>query len=403
MQIHLPGRVKLALELLSRAGYEAVIVGGCVRDALMGTTPSDYDIATSATPEQTIEVFREHRQLHSGLKHGTVAVQIEEDFLEITSYRQDGNYSDGRHPDRVEFVPSLSEDLKRRDFTINAMAYSPKTGLVDQHSGLRDLNNKLVRSVGDARLRFEEDALRIMRGLRFASVLGFGIEEGTYRAMWAQRQRLKMVSAERVAIELRKLICGKAVTQVLAGTRELMAVCMPQMSRLTPSQYCENLDSIAAVDGFETRMAALCFGMNIESVDTMLSDLRLSNAEKGSVRATLMCMDAVEPDMADSDLCRLLGRAGRRVSEDALAIFKARGQGWSRDLQARLSRMIDQNRCCTIGQLRVDGQDLLDAGAQGKQVGQLLNALLDKVIEEKLPNERGALLSKARAWLEISR
>ncbi len=399
MQIELPERVRLALMLLNQAGYEAVIVGGCVRDALMGMTPSDYDIATSATPDQTIRVFDEFRQLHNGLKHGTVAVQIENEFLEITSYRQDGNYSDGRHPDRVEFVPNLSEDLKRRDFTMNAMAYSPKTGLIDEHSGLRDLNNRLVRCVGEAQLRFEEDALRIMRGLRFASVFGFGIEEGTYRAMWAQKQRLKLVSAERIAVEFRKLICGKAVTQVLAGTRELLMVRMPQMQVLSPKQYCENLDSIAAVEGFEVRMAALCFGMDVHSVRAMLSGLRLSNAEKDRVCGILECMGFIGPAIGDSDLCRLLGRFGGKIVQDALDVFKARGQAWSRGLQDRLGEMIAQDRCCTIAQLEITGQDLLEAGAQGRRIGRMLDALLGEVIEGRLPNERNALLDQARVWL----
>ena len=184
MNFTLPNAVEFALTSLEKAGFEAYIVGGCVRDILRGETPSDYDITTSATPKQTISVFENERIIETGLQHGTVTLIKDGMPLEITTYRIDGGYTDNRRPDSVIFTPNLKEDLARRDFTVNAFAYSPKSGIIDVFGGREDLNNKIIRSVGDADGRFNEDALRIMRAIRFASVLGFEIEEHTKKSIF---------------------------------------------------------------------------------------------------------------------------------------------------------------------------------------------------------------------------
>lgn len=204
--LDMPDKVAFIIDTLYDAGYEAYAVGGCVRDSLLGKEPKDWDITTSASPYQVKDLF--HRTFDTGIEHGTVTVLLDKDAFEVTTYRIDGKYSDARHPSEVKFTPNLSEDLLRRDFTINAMAYNYKTGLVDMFNGLQDLDDKVIRAVGDPIKRFDEDALRIMRAIRFAAVLGFTIEEETLYAMKEIAPKLKLISAERVKVELFKMING---------------------------------------------------------------------------------------------------------------------------------------------------------------------------------------------------
>ena len=225
----LPAQVNTALARLHDAGYEAYIVGGCVRDRIMGREPKDYDITTSALPEQTAAVFAGERIIETGMKHGTVTVLLDGEPLEITTFRIDGTYSDSRHPDAVTFTPSLREDLARRDFTMNAMAYSSETGLVDPFGGQADIAAKYIRCVGDPDLRFREDALRILRALRFSSVLGFPIEPETDGAARYLCLLLKKISAERVFSELKQLLCGPDVRRVLLDYAGVLGAVLPEI------------------------------------------------------------------------------------------------------------------------------------------------------------------------------
>ncbi|MBQ8063719.1 MAG: tRNA nucleotidyltransferase, partial [Clostridia bacterium] len=227
--LSLPGPVETALSLLEAGGFEAYVVGGCTRDSLLGTVPEDWDITTSALPEQTLEVFRDYRTIETGLQHGTVTVRIDKTNLEITTYRVDGKYEDSRHPDAVTFTRSLSEDLARRDFTMNAIAYSPTRGWKDLYGGAEDIEDRLIRCVGDPETRFTEDALRVLRALRFSSVLGFEIEGKTADAIHALKDRINFVAYERIAVELLKLLCGKNVYRVLQDYRDVFAVILPEM------------------------------------------------------------------------------------------------------------------------------------------------------------------------------
>ena len=209
LEIFIPQFVRTALDRLNECGYEGYIVGGCVRDSLLGKKPHDYDVCTNCTPDKMLEVFANFRTIETGLKHGTLTVLIEGEPVEITCYRSDGEYIGHRKPAKVTFESSLEEDLKRRDFTVNAMAYSPKEGLIDLYGGQGDLEKGIIKCVGEPEKRFDEDALRILRGLRFSSCLGFEIEEKTSKAILEQRELLKSISAERIASELKKLLCGK--------------------------------------------------------------------------------------------------------------------------------------------------------------------------------------------------
>ncbi|MBQ3326299.1 MAG: hypothetical protein IJG86_00760, partial [Clostridia bacterium] len=222
--IVLPGPVETALRLLEHAGFEAWVVGGCTRDALLGDAPKDWDITTSALPAETLSVFSDFRTIETGLQHGTVAVLLDGMLLEITTYRVDGTYKDSRHPDEVTFTRSIDEDLARRDFTMNAIAYSPARGYEDLYGGASDIEAHLIRCVGDPETRFTEDALRILRALRFSSVLGFAIEERTASAIHALKERILHVAWERISAELLQLLCGKDVYRVLQDYRDVFAV-----------------------------------------------------------------------------------------------------------------------------------------------------------------------------------
>ena len=227
--IHLPCEVKLAIAKLTEKGFEAYIVGGCVRDSLMKCTPKDYDITTSANPEEVKNVFKEYRVVETGLKHGTVTVIVRGMPLEITTFRIDSEYLDHRHPKNVTFTKSLKEDTARRDFTMNALAYNDEKGLCDFYGGKVDIENKIIRCVGDANKRFNEDALRIMRALRFSSVLGFDIEENTKNAMFNNKHLLKNISSERLAGELVKLLCGANVKKILLEYIDIIGVFIPEL------------------------------------------------------------------------------------------------------------------------------------------------------------------------------
>ena len=234
--MQLPEHAAHAIRRLERAGFEAWAVGGCVRDSLRGAEPHDWDLCTSASPAQMQAVFADARVLTTGLRHGTLTVLTDGGPLEITTYRTEGGYSDGRHPDGVRFVTDIREDLARRDFTVGAMAWHPERGLCDPFGGQTDLKNGVLRAVGDADTRFQEDALRILRGLRFASKLGFAIEPETAAAMRRQVHRLDCIAAERIREELTGLLCGRYVQRTLMAYADLITSALPE---LAPMQGCQ--------------------------------------------------------------------------------------------------------------------------------------------------------------------
>ena len=229
IDIKIPQEVQLILKVLTAQGYEAYVVGGCVRDSLLGKKPQDWDICTSALPQEVKKAFNNLPVLETGLKHGTVTVMIDHKPYEVTTYRIEDQYSDNRHPDKVEFVKDLEQDLARRDFTINAMAYNPKSGLVDCFNGLADLDNKIIRCVGKAEERFLEDGLRILRAIRFASTYNFKIERATTEAIYSKKNLLANLAGERIQIELDKLLCGSGVKEILHQFAEVLAVIIPEI------------------------------------------------------------------------------------------------------------------------------------------------------------------------------
>ncbi len=383
--MNLPEAVSGAIARLEAAGYEAVAVGGCVRDWRMGRVPSDYDLATDAPPEAVRAVFSGARVVPTGLRHGTVTLVTGGMAVEITTYRVDGAYRDHRRPEGVTFTRSLTEDLKRRDFTVNAMAFSPSRGLIDPMGGQWDIDQKLIRAVGDPEARFREDALRILRALRFAARLVFSIEPGTARALWDQRDSLAFVARERVGAEICRLVTGPGAAAVAEAHRPVLVSALPPLAAASDGAYREGLARLARAPAAPApRLAALVSPIP-EGAREALDSLRLPARLSERALRLAAWLTGPEPDPA-----RALGALG---PEDARALFAMRGAD-----NARLEALIASDACVSLRQLAVNGRDLQALGLNGAAVGAALERLLDEVIAGA-PNERGALLSRIRTLL----
>ena len=388
------------LEVLRRAGHKAYLVGGCVRDSLAGRTPQDWDICTSARPRQTMELFGSERCIPTGLQHGTVTVRQGEGLYEVTTFRVEEGYSDGRHPDRVSFVGEVEADLARRDFTINAMAYAPGEGLIDPFGGREDLLvRRLVRAVGDPVRRFEEDGLRILRLYRFGAREQLAVEPATGRASIAERARLDCVSAERIWQELYKLLAAPRPGSWMPP--EILGQVLPWLDTAgKPARYAA---SLAVVDALPpdplVRLAALLAPAGPGAARQAVNALRCSRAQGEEVCA--LAADSALPLTGEPlrlQARRLLARMDARRADRLLALRRGqtRDEGFAR-LAGEVRRLEQEGACCRVGQLAVNGKDLLALGVRpGPGVGRLLEAALQQVIEEKLPNQHDPLLG----WLK---
>ena len=388
------------LEVLRRAGHKAYLVGGCVRDSLAGRTPQDWDICTSARPRQTMELFGTERCIPTGLQHGTVTVRQGEGLYEVTTFRVEEGYSDGRHPDRVSFVGEVEADLARRDFTINAMAYAPGEGLIDPFGGREDLLvHRLVRAVGDPVRRFAEDGLRILRLYRFGAREQLAVEPATGRAAIAERARLDCVSAERIWQELYKLLA--APRPGLWMPPEILGQVLPWLD--TAGQPARYAASLAVVDVLPpdplVRLAALLAPAGPGAARQAVNALRCSRAQGEEVCA--LAADSALPLTGEPlrlQARRLLARMDARRAGRLLALRRGQtgDEGFAR-LAGEVRRLEQEGACCRVGQLAVNGKDLLALGVRpGPGVGRLLEAALQQVIEEKLPNQHDPLLG----WLK---
>lgn len=385
MNITLPASIQRALAQLNDAGYEAYVVGGCVRDSLMGKAPADWDITTSALPTDIMRVFSDFRTIATGLQHGTVTVIIDNTPLEITTYRVDGLYADGRHPDSVTFTTRLDEDLKRRDFTINAMAYHPDRGLIDPFNGQMDLQAKTIRCVGTPIQRFTEDALRILRALRFSAVLGFDIEATTADAIHCLASALSCVSIERITSEFKRLICGENADTILDNFEDVIAVFLPEICGCNGA-----LNLVDLLAHPRTRMAALFYSANIgaESATTILRRLRFDIQTIRDIQRLLSF--SVNADYAeDAYLLRLLNHMGAELVFDYFSITKAP------DTTIRRTReLLNERACYSTTMLAINGNDLLSIGVPpGPAVGEMLHRALYAVMDRQCPNERTALIN----------
>ena len=437
--ISLPNFVETALNKLNTAGYEAYVVGGCVRDTLLGREPMDWDITTSALPEETIRVFSDYRVIPTGLQHGTVTVLIDDRPLEITTYRIDGEYTDNRHPDKVEFTRNLREDLQRRDFTVNAIAYHPTQGIVDHFSGLADLSDGRIVCVGDPEKRFTEDALRILRALRFSAQLGFPIEKMTAQAIHHLAPLLRNIAAERIQSELVKLLCGEQVKAVMLAFSDVIGIVLPEivsmigLEQINPYHYLtvyeHTVETIAAVSAKpHLRLTMLlhdsgkpaCYTKDENGIDHFsghppvsaaiaeqaMSRLCFDRQTINTVKTLVMHHDDVITDN-DRVIKRLLNRIGADSAHDLITVQKADVIGQHPDKRDRLNQLeaIDKRidelvrsaACFSLADLAVNGDDLQQLGYRvGRQLGDTLQTLLDAVIDGDLPNERATLLNKAK-------
>lgn len=433
----LPEYVLDCLSALENAGYAAYVVGGCVRDACLGLTPQDFDMCTSALPEQTEAVFADRRLVLAGKKHGTVGVVTEQGVVEITTFRTEGTYGDNRHPDWVAFVHQVDEDLARRDFTVNAMAYSPKRGFADPFGGQGDLENKMLRAVGDPGQRFREDSLRILRGVRFAVRYGLQVEENTWQAMLSEAQLMENLARERVFEELCKLL--PLVTAAdLKKFAPILAAVIPELQPLigfdqrSPHHAYDLFTHVAHVTAavpamLPLRWAALLHDIGkiptftrdetgrghfyghapagAEMAEAVLRRLKAPTALREQVVLLIgRHMTKLEPDK--KILRRWLGRLGWETIEQLLWLQEAdmgsKGTGKPEEMRqfseirTLLEEIRAENACLTLKDLAVNGNDLMALGYTGKGIGQMLAALLEQVLEETLPNQRDALLEFAQ-------
>ena len=429
-----PGAAAL-LDTLHAAGYAAYAVGGCVRDSLLGRTAHDWDLCTSALPQQVMELFGAEQCIPTGLQHGTVTIKYGGQLYETTTFRTEGSYTDGRHPDAVQFVPDVREDLARRDFTINAMAYNEAEGLVDPFGGQKDLQNGLLRAVGEPQQRFTEDALRILRLYRFAARFGFALDAATARAARQLAPHLDCISAERIQEELAKLLAAPQPGAYLEPA--VLAVVLPELTPAALDAAKPVLDACPAGEkNLPVRWAALLGALGETDTRRVLKRLRCSNAcieetavlvretaGKGGCRsfsedrplgwdpaaagsragdgmARFVSEEKASAHPGDIHIRRLLGRYGLCTVERLCALCAALHPQNAPDcaLAAQRARQLEADGvCCRVSQLAVNGRDLMAAGIPaGPALRRVLEALLDGVIHAEYPNEKPALLAAAQ-------
>lgn len=431
------------IKQLNNNGYEAFIVGGCVRDYLLGLTPHDTDICTSALPEQTKKCFENYHTFDTGMKHGTISVVCDGEVYEITTYRIDGGYSDNRHPDSVSFTRNINEDLLRRDFTVNAMAYNAEHGLVDPYGGKIDIQNKIIRCVGNPDTRFNEDALRILRALRFASVYGFSIEENTSKSIFKNAYLLKNIAIERITAEFLKLICGKDAVNILDTYREVIAVIIPEIRVVfdfdqhnihhSYDLWHHTLTALGTIEPNPIlRMTMLLHDIGKPSVKTTDTDgqshfqnhqleskkiadkiLHRLKLPSDFIEKTLLLIEYHDVRFNGSKklMKKVMNVLGTDLTKQLLEVEYADISAQSEyqreekldyldTAKTHLEEIIQDNECFKLSQLDINGKDILNLGVkEGRDVGNILDYLLMLVVDANVPNEKTVLISKAKEYI----
>ena len=393
MNIPIPENVLTALDIIEENGYSAYAVGGCVRDSLLGKTPYDWDICTSALPEETMRCFEGYRVIPTGVKHGTITA-IVENPLEITTFRIDGDYLDNRRPSEVSFTPNLADDLCRRDFTVNAMALDRGGNVTDLYGGRADLENRLIRCVGCAETRFDEDALRIMRALRFAATLGFEIEEKTATAIHTKKHLLDNIAAERIQKEFTKLLTGNC-NKILSEFADVIKVFLPQADISVG-----NTALIESAPADPTlRLAMLLSSLSPDESQTVLRTLKYDNRTVKNVALMLGSAD-LEISAERPTVKRLINKFGAPDLKTVLD-YLLHTRKISTDLHLNVCNVADnvmqKNECCTLSALAVKGSDISALGIfKQNEIGKVLFALLEKVMDGETENSKEDLLSVTR-------
>lgn len=437
----IPQEVQAVLRRLEQAGHQAYLVGGCVRDMLMGIAPHDWDVTTSALPEETMALFA-HFAIPTGLRHGTVTVRSGGVCCEVTTFRTDGDYPDHRHPAAVTFTRSLTEDLARRDLTVNAMAMDSAGGLHDPFGGREDIRRRILRCVGDPSRRFSEDALRILRTLRFSATLGFPVEGATQAALRAQCGDLRYVAAERIREELTKLLCGGDVARVLLEEPQVLGVVLPEILPCVGfdqhnRHHCydvwgHTVHAVAAAPPEPVlRWVMLlhdlgkpqCFTMDAQGVghfyghhrpgaemaETICRRLRFDRAEARRI-CTLVCQHDRPIALTEKAVRRAMSQLGVETLRQLCAVKRADNLAQHPDYRARqqeidageaiMDALLAQDACFTLHQLAVNGHDMAALGLKGPQIGQRLHDLLEAVLDGTAENDRQTLLHLAAEYKE---
>lgn len=444
----LPKEVEKIMDIITNAGFDAYLVGGCIRDFLMGEKPKDFDVTTDATPEEIHRVFDSRGEVYlidTGIKQGTVTAILNHVPVEVTTFRKESSYSDNRHPDQVTFSKSIEDDLARRDFTMNAIAYNPRGNgeFVDLFYGQVDIKNSLVKAVGDPDERFREDALRIMRALRFASQLDFEIDEATARAMKTLKDSLNNISRERIQKELEGILCGKAVERILRDYREIIEVIIPEITPMVGLDQCTPYHiydvwehTIRVVSGISPepvlRLAALfhdigkpsCFTKDEEGVGhfyghpevstemarRIMNRLKFDNHSKEKV-LTLVRWHDLRPEPTERSLRRVLVKLGKENFDGWIQIKRADNRAQSHIVSDRQGvidqleeighRLIEREGVLSVKSLDISGRDLMNLGLkEGPSVGRILELLLEDVMEQRISNSHDELINRAKKYLQ---
>ena len=436
MKILLPEKVNRIIHTIQAAGFEAYAVGGCVRDSILGRVPDDWDITTSAKPEDIKKLFK--RTIDTGIEHGTVTVMLDKEGFEVTTYRIDGEYEDSRHPKEVTFTSNLREDLRRRDFTINAMAYNDEVGLVDIFEGISDIEKKVIRCVGDAKERFTEDALRMMRAVRFSAQLGYAIDEGTKAAIKELAPTLKKISAERIQVELVKLVISDNPDYLrIAYETGITAVVLPEFDLCMNTEQKNphhmysvgehTLWSMKYIEKDKVLRLAMLFHdtgkpkvittdekgvhhfhghneISSEITKTVLRRLRFDNDTLHKVERLVFYHD-YRPALTDKSIRRFVAKIGKELFPMYLLVQRAdvlAQSDYKREQKLQNIEMVGQifegilerEECLSLKDLAITGKDLIDLGIKpGKEIGEILNTLLEMVIENPKLNKKEILLN----------
>lgn len=437
----LPLQIEKALEILSKNGYEGFVVGGSVRDMFMGKTPYDYDITTNALPSQTVKIFSSYKVIETGIKHGTVTVLIDGESIEITTYRVDGEYLDNRRPENVEFTTSLREDLSRRDFTMNAVAYNPEIGIVDPFSGIKDIKNSIIRCVGEPEKRFNEDGLRILRALRFSAQTGFEIEKETKKAIFDYKELIKNLSAERIFVEFKKTICGDFAGRVLKEYADIFGVFIPEILPMVAFEqktkyhqfdvYSHTLNALENCPKDEVLRLAVYFhdigkpGTHIldekgishfkghaeksgDYTDEILKRLKADNFTRKMV-CELIRLHSEEISADEYTIKKLISQKGFDFAEMLLKLKKAdasaKAEGYTTpkelfEAEKLIEKIKLNNEPVFLTDLKVSGKEIISLGIRGEKVGEILNELLDLVISGREENEKEKLILRAKEMIK---
>ncbi|WP_414697861.1 CCA tRNA nucleotidyltransferase [Peptacetobacter sp. AB845] len=440
--IKLPETTAYIIERIEKNGFEAFAVGGCIRDSLLGRVPNDWDITTSAKPADIMNIFE--NTVETGIEHGTVTVVIDKEPYEVTTYRIDGDYTDGRHPDSVEFTENIEEDLSRRDFTINAMAYNNSTGLVDVFGGREDLENRVIRCVGNPKKRFEEDALRMMRGIRFSAQLGFSIEKDTFKAIEEMADSISVVSIERINVEFTKTLMSDAKKIMIYHETGILKNVLPELYTVEKENLkgdfsieksikmgidCANLckkDLACRLAGF---FVYINEAIGVENTKKILKKMRYDNKtisktcellkysmrnisnNKEDLKYLLMKLDSVEllEDLIDLKAAEVdtYLETQKKIFEDestkndesdkvgleVLEAFTVESLIVLNNIENTLKEIVDNKECFRVKDLDINGKDLIAAGVKpGKEIGEMLNKILKEVIKNPDINKKEKLL-----------